>query len=118
MFTPEGEGYSREVRTLDWEKEADDADRMRGPAEVALEHFSFPFAGREWDSFFDFQLALYYDGRIPLSYGPQPQDPDEAFGDGIVGVFTTPEATGPRQRAARGRIPDPPARNTKRSATR
>ena len=176
MFTPAGGGYSREVRALDWEEEADDAERMLGPAEVELEHFRFPFAGREWDSFFytrpglisfgkpipsdadwpkrfgtmpqmfdlfviaptisalykpyldgnvyvsnlpdrmivtffvydpafvvygrwpkesfDFQIVLHSDGRIALNYAPQPQDPDEAFGDGIVGVFPGTSETG------------------------
>ena len=174
VFTPVGGGYSREVRALDWEEEEDDAERMRGPAEVELEHFRFPFASREWDSFFytrqglisfgkpiprdhgwpkqfgtmpqvfellaitpmiselakphllgnvqvsnlpdrvivgffvrdrefavygrrpretfGFQIVLHSDGRITLNYAPQPQDPDEAFGEGIVGVFTIPEA--------------------------
>ena len=183
MFTPAGGGYSREVRALDWEEEADDAERMLGPAEVELEHFRFPFAGREWDSFFytrlglisfgepipsdadwpkrfgtmpqmfdlfaiaptisalyktylrgnvhvsnlpdrmivtffvydpafvvygrepkesfDFQIVLHSDGRIALNYGPQPQDPDEAFGDGIVGVFPGTVKTG-----LLGSIPD------------
>ena len=183
MFTPAGGGYSREVRALDWEEEADDAERMRGPAEVELEHFRFPFAGREWDSFFytrpglisfgkpipsdrswpkrfgtmpqmfdlfviaptisalykpdlggnvyvsnlpdrmivtffvvdqgflvygrepketfDFQIVLHSDGRIALNYGPEPQDPDEAFGDGIVGVFPGTVKTG-----LLGSIPD------------
>ena len=45
MFTPAGGGYSREVRALDWEEEADDAERMYEPVEVELEHFRFPFAG-------------------------------------------------------------------------
>ena len=176
MFTPAGAGYSREVRALDWEEEAGDAERMRGPAEVGLEHFRFPFAGREWDSFFytrpgvvsfgkpiprdygwperfgtmsqvfdllaitpmisalykphldgtvrvsnmpdrvivsffvwdriflvygrepketfDFQIVLHSDGRIALNYGPEPQDPDEAFGDGIVGLFPGVVKTG------------------------
>ena len=184
MFTPDGRGgYSREVRALDWEEEADDAERMRGPVEVELEHFRFPFAGREWDSFFytrpglisfgepipsdrdwprrfgtmpqmfdlfviaptisalykpyldgsvyvsnlpdrmivtffvydqaflvygrepketfDFQIVLHSDGRIALNYGPEPQDPDEAFGDGIVGVFPGTVKTG-----LLGSIPD------------
>ena len=185
MFIPDGRGgYTREVRTLDWEEEeADDAERMLGPAEVELEHFRFPFAGREWDSFFytrlglisfgkpipndlnwpkrfgtmpqmfdlftiaptisalyktylrgnvhvsnlpdrmivtffvydpafvvygrgpkekfDFQIVLHSDGRIALNYGPQPQDPDEAFGDGIVGVFPGTVKTG-----LLGSIPD------------
>ena len=173
LFTPTGGGYSREVRALDWEEEADEAERLGGPAEVELEHFQFPFAGREWDSFyfggrdtpgaitfgkpiprdyawprrfgtmpqilrglstftpmisalfkphldsevhvsnlsdrviigfrasdpwfyvygwrpketFDFQIVLHSDGRIALNYGTEPQDPDEAFGDGIVGLF-------------------------------
>ena len=184
MFIPDGRGgYSREVRALDWEEEADDAERMRGPAEVELEHFRFPFAGREWDSFFytrpglisfgepipsdadwpkrfgtmpqmfdlfvitptisalykpfldgrvhvsnlsdrmivtffvvdgdfyvygrepkesfDFQIVLHSDGRIALNYGPEPQDPDEAFGDGIVGLFPGTVKTG-----LLGSIPD------------
>ena len=170
LFTPASGGYSREVRPLDWEGEADDAEQLRGPTEVELEHFRFPFAGREWDSFFytpqgmitfgkpiptdyewprrfgtmpqilghlsaftptisalfkphldgdvhvsnlsdrvivgflasdpwfyvygrrpketfDLQIVLHSDGRIAFNYGPQPQDPDEAFGDGIVGLF-------------------------------
>ena len=173
MFTPTGGGYTREVRPLDWEEEADDAERIWGSAEVELEHFRFPFAGREWDSFFfggretpaaitfgkpipedwgwperfgtmpqlldllratpmisalykpflargdvhvsnlpdrvivgffgvdrqfgvygrwpketfDLQIVLHSDGRIAFNYGPQPEDPDEAFGDGIVGLF-------------------------------
>ena len=177
MFTPDGRGgYSREVRALDWEEEADDAEQRRRPAEVELEHFRFPFAGREWDSFFytrpglisfgepipgdrdwprrfgtmpqmfdlfeiaptisalyktyldgrvhvsnlpdrmivtffvydpefvvygrepketfDFQIVLHSDGRIALNYGPEPQDPDEAFDDGIVGVFPGTVKTG------------------------
>ena len=184
MFTPDGRGgYSREVRALDWEEEADDAERMYEPAEVELDHFRFPFAGREWDSFFytrpglisfgepipgdrdwprrfgtmpqmfdlfaiaptisalyktyldgrvhvsnlpdrmivtffvydqdflvygrepketfDFQIVLHSDGRIVLNYGPEPQDPDEAFGDGIVGVFPGTVKTG-----LLGSIPD------------
>ena len=184
MFTPAGGGYSREVRALDWEEEADDAERMREPVEVELEHFRFPFAGREWDSFFytrpglisfgkpipsdrswpkrfgtmpqmfdlfviaptisalykpdlggnvyvsnlpdrmivtffvvdqgflvygrepketfDFQIVLHSDGRIALNYGPEPQDPDEAFGDGIVGLLPGVVKTG-----LLGSIPDP-----------
>ena len=178
VFTPAGGGYTREVRPLDWEEEADDAERLREPAEIELDHFRFPFAGRDWDSFFytrpglisfgrpipndsgwperfgtmpqvldllpitpmisalykphllgdvrishlpdrvivgffvrdrlfgvrgrrpketfDFQIVLRSDGRIALNYGPQPEDPDEAFGDGIVGVFTTLDGVDPR----------------------
>ena len=185
MFIPDGRGgYTREVRTLDWEEEADDAERMYEPVEVELEHFRFPFAGREWDSFFytrpglisfgkpipsdrswpkrfgtmpqmfdlfviaptisalykpdlrgnvyvsnlpdrmivtffvydqpflvygrepkesfDFQIVLHSDGRIALNYGPEPQDPDEAFGDGIVGLLPGVVKTG-----LLGSIPDP-----------
>ena len=180
LFTPAGGGYSRSARALDWEEEADDAEQLRGPAEVELEHFQFPFAGREWDSFFfggdgtpaaitfgkpiptgyewprrfgsmpqllgglstftpmisalfkphldgdvhvsnlpnrvivsfvasdpwfyvygrrpketlDLQIVLHSDGRIALNYGPQPQDPDEAFSDGIVGLFPGVVKTG------------------------
>ena len=184
LFTPAGSGYTREVRALDWEEEADNAERMRGPAEVELEHFRFPFAGREWDSFFytrpglisfgmpipsdygwparfgtmsqvfdllaitpmisalykphlrgqvqvsnlpnrvivsfsawdriflvygrepketfDFQIVLHSDGRIALNYGPEPQDPDEAFGDGIVGLLP-----GVVKNGLLGSIPEP-----------
>ena len=75
MFTPDGRGgYSREVRALDWEEEADDAERMLGPAEVELEHFRFPFAGREWDSFFYTRLGLISFGKpIPNDLNGWPQ---------------------------------------------
>ena len=184
LFTPAGSGYTRELRGLDWEEETDDAERMRGPAEVELEHFRFPFAGREWGSFFytrpglisfgtpipgdwgwpsrfgtmsqvfdglaiapmisalykanvsgdvrvsnlsdrtivgfsvsdrafgvygrtpketfDFQIVLHSDGRIAFNYGPQPRDPDEAFADGIVGLFPGVVKIG-----LLGSIPDP-----------
>ena len=46
--------------------------------------------GREPKETFDFQIVLHSDGRIALNYGPEPQDPDEAFGDGIVGLFPFP----------------------------
>ena len=70
MFTPAGGGYSREVRALDWEEEVDDAERMRGPAEVELEHFRFPFAGREWGSFFYTRPGVISFGKpIPRDYG-------------------------------------------------
>ena len=36
---------------------------------------------------FSFQAVLYSDGRIQFNYGPQPEDPEEAFSDGIVGLF-------------------------------
>ena len=58
------------MRALDWEEEADNAERMRGPAEVELEHFRFPFAGREWDSFFYTRPGLISFGMpIPSDYG-------------------------------------------------
>ncbi len=169
MFTPADGGYTREVRPVGWEEDAPDAERLRGPIEVELEHFRFPFAGQEWDSFFyarpglisfgrpvpsdygwperfgtmpevfnllaitpiisalykpnlggvvqlsklpdrvvvgffgwdtaftvygrrpqetfDFQIVLHADGRIAFNYGFEPDGPDEAFGDGIVGLF-------------------------------
>lgn len=36
---------------------------------------------------FRFQVVLHADGRIQFNYGPQPQDPDEAFLDGVAGLF-------------------------------
>ena len=57
--------------------------------------------GREPKETFDFQIVLHSDGRIVLNYGPEPQDPDEAFGDGIVGVFPGTVKTG-----LLGSIPD------------
>ena len=70
LFTPvNGGGYSREVRPLDWQEEADGAERMRGPAKVELEHFRFPFAGQEWDSFFFTPQGLIsFSKPIPTGY--------------------------------------------------
>ena len=36
-----------------------------------------------------FQMALHADGRIALHYALEPDDPDEAIRDGIVGLFSS-----------------------------
>ena len=191
MFTPGGRGgYSREVRTLDWEEDL--GDPVDDNAEIV---FQFDFAGREWDSFFvsryglvtfgepypfsqvgpdrwgtmaeiaqhlgappaiaalykprlggwstydadqfrntqhvsrrpdqvvvtwittdpafhvhgvppqektRFQMTLHADGGIAFHYAPEPDDPDEAIRDGIVGLFPGAVKTG-----LLGSIPDP-----------
>lgn len=74
MFTPAGDGYSREVRALDRQEEAADAERMEGPAEVALDHFRFPFAGREWDSLLSITVPSVSELRLPaLGRGVPPR---------------------------------------------
>lgn len=190
LFTPAGGVYTREVRPLDWEEEAPGAERIQRPTEVKLEPFRFPFAGRDWDSFFysrlgaisfgrpfpgdlgwpkrfgtmpelldcfpitptisalykpnlagavhisnlpdrvivgffawdprfavygrrpqetfDFQIVLHADGRIAFNYGPGPRDPDEAFGDGIVGLFPGSEVV---KTGLLGSIADPEDRS-------
>ena len=50
---------------------------------------------------FDHQVVLHSDGRVAFNYGPDPADPDEAFRDGIVGLFQTDPTTGEATR-----IPD------------
>ena len=48
-----------------------------------------------------FQMALHADGRIALNYAPEPNDPDEAIRDGIVGLFPSAKT------GLLGSIPDP-----------
>ena len=49
-FAPEDEGgYSRSVNPFEWEHHIGEA--VADGAEVALENFQFPFAGRSWTSF-------------------------------------------------------------------
>ena len=189
MFTPAGDGYSREVRDLTWDEDL--GDPVDDNTEIV---FSFDFAGRQWESFFvsryglvtfgepypfssagpdafgtmqeiavnlgappmiaalykphlggwatetaeelgnfphvsrradrvlitwitsdpfffvhgvppqektRFQMALHADGRIALHYAPEPNDPDEATRDGIVGLFPSPKT------GLVGSIPDP-----------
>ena len=48
-----------------------------------------------------FQMALHTDGRIALNYAPEPNDPDEAIRDGIVGLFPDVKT------GLLGSIPDP-----------
>ena len=43
---------------------------------------------------FDYQIVLHSDGRVAFNYGPDPSDPDEAFRDGIVGLFQVDLTTG------------------------
>ena len=183
LFTPDGDGYSRELRALDWDDDL--GDPVDNNTEIV---FSFDFAGRQWESFFvsryglitfgepypfsqhgpdrwgtmaeiakhlgappmiaalykprlggwsvydaeerfrnrqhvsrrpdqvvvtwvtsdpafhvhgvppqektRFQMALHADGRIALHYAPEPNDPDEAIRDGIVGLFPGAVETG------------------------
>ncbi len=49
-----------------------------------------------------FQMALHADGRIAFHYASEPEDPDEAIRDGIVGLFPGAVKTG-----LLGTIPDP-----------
>ena len=53
VFTPDGQGgYSREVRTLEWEEEIGEevqAEFESGTV-ILLESFYFPFAGQRWGS--------------------------------------------------------------------
>ena len=48
-----------------------------------------------------FQLALHADGRIAFHYAPEPNDPEEAIRDGIVGLFPSAKT------GLLGSIPDP-----------
>ena len=50
--------------------------------------------GRRPKETFDYQIVLHSDGRVAFNYGPDPADPDEAFRDGIVGLFPTDLGTG------------------------
>jgi hypothetical protein len=50
--------------------------------------------GRRPEETFDYQIVLHADGRVAFNYGAQPTDPDEAFRDGIVGLFSADSTTG------------------------
>ena len=65
LFTPTGGGYSREVRPLDWEEEADDVERIWGSAKVELQD-SFFFGGRETPA------AITFGKPIPGNRGVAP----------------------------------------------
>ena len=60
--------------------------------------------GRRPKETFNYQIVLHSDGRVAFNYGPDPADPDEAFRDGIVGLFPTDLTT-----EVIPRIPDPGA---------
>ena len=55
---------------------------------------SFAVYGRYPKEFFRYQIALHSDGSVAFHYGPQPTDPNEAFRDGIVGLFPAAVKTG------------------------
>ena len=66
VFTPDGEGgYSREVRPLAWEE--DIGAEVADGSMIALENFTFDFAGQSWDSFHISRHGLLTFGR-PLTY--------------------------------------------------
>ena len=54
-FTPSGNGYSREVRALDWE---DDIGNRVSDNEEIEPSFRFDFAGQKWESFFVSRYGL------------------------------------------------------------
>ena len=56
--------------------------------------------GRWPEDTFDLQVVLHSDGRVAFNYGPDPADADEAFRDGIVGLFQTNPRTGKLLRRA------------------
>ena len=49
--------------------------------------------GRRPQETFDYQVVLHSDGRVAFNYGRDPADADEAFRDGIVGLFPTAPTT-------------------------
>ncbi len=74
-FTPERGGYRVTVLPLRWD--ADFGTRITNP-NVALEHFSFPFSGKEWDSMsvgvtgsIRFGPARQAAGRAPGGFVPR-----------------------------------------------
>ena len=74
-------------------------------AAVTWQAWDVPMAvyGRRPKEHFEYQLVLHSDGRIQFNYGPQPENPDEAFLDGIVGLFGLDVTRGERI----GRVADP-----------
>ena len=66
-FTPDGDGYSREVRDLAWEEDL--GDKVEHNEEIV---FSFEFAGQQWESFFVSRYGLITFGEpYPFSrHGP------------------------------------------------
>ena len=63
------------------------------PDRVVITFYAWDYGlavyGRRPKESFDYQIVLHSDGRVAFNYGPEPADPDEAFRDGIVGLFPT-----------------------------
>ena len=74
-------------------------------AVVTWEAWDFAMAvyGQRPNGSFSYQVVMHADGRIQFNYGPQPHDPDEAFLDGVVGLF----GLGYPRDKLMGRIADP-----------
>ena len=65
----------------------------------AWDHEMAVYGGRPKETF-NHQVVLHSDGRVAFNYGPDPADADEAFRDGIVGLFQTDPTTGEAPRIA------------------
>ncbi|WP_419933322.1 cell wall-binding repeat-containing protein [Candidatus Poriferisodalis sp.] len=61
--------------------------------------------GQRPEQTFDVQMVLHSDGRVAFNYGPDPANPDEAFRDGVVGLFQVDQSTG-APRVEPGRMAD------------
>ena len=68
IFTPDGQGgYSRKVQALAWEENI--GEPVADGAVVALERFTFAFAGQRWDSFHVSRHGLLtFGGPFTYSY--------------------------------------------------
>ena len=78
------------------------------PDRVVITFYAYDYEldvyGQRPKETFDYQIVLHSDGRVAFNYGSDPSDPDEAFRDGVVGLFPTDLTTG-----VVPRIPDPGA---------
>ena len=68
------------------------------PDRVVITHYAWDHQmavyGSRPKETFSYQVVLHSDGRVAFNYGPDPADVDEAFRDGVVGLFQTDPTTG------------------------
>ena len=108
VFTPDGEGgYSREVQSLAWEEHL--GAEVADGALIALESFTFDFAGQSWDSFHVSRHGLLTFGE-PFTYVHLYSKNRFATMDKIADVFVDTPTISPLYKPLLGDFVDSPIR--------
>ena len=108
VFTPDGEGgYSREVQPLAWEEHLGTV--VADGTVIALESFTFNFAGQSWDSFYVSHRGLLTFGGL-FTYAHYDSETRFSIMGKVADVFVDTPTISPLYKPWLGEFVDTPIR--------